>query len=164
MKYWPQSNEIYAPVLHCIYLKFWRSFLKKRYKISSLITCCFASAFISAYIIFTIFQNVIQHYLQKDFRHKFYILIDSPKLHHLLSVQNLLDMRKFFCRCSLKFAKSLHTIQIQNLLIIAGELLVYKIIFPKIWLLLCYLVCRITMWSFCFSAEILCNLCLAPFL
>ena len=51
----------------------------------------------------TTFQNLIQHFLKKDFHQGFPFLTDSPKHpHHPLNGQNPLSMTKVFCRCSLK--------------------------------------------------------------
>ena len=65
---------------------------------------CFTSVFISADIIFTTFQNFIQHYLKELFVPNFPFLMGSPpspQPHHL-NGQNLLNVTKVFCRFSLK--------------------------------------------------------------
>ena len=65
---------------------------------------CFTSVFISADIIFTTFQNFIQHYLKELFVPNFPFLMGSPpspQPHHL-NGQNLLNVTKVFCQFSLK--------------------------------------------------------------
>ena len=67
MEYQTKLNEKYTSVLHCI-----SNFEGTSYKnaqdtaTSSFVYCCFTSAD----IIFTTFQNFIQHY-EEDFCHKF---------------------------------------------------------------------------------------------
>ena len=75
VEYQVKLNEKYTPVLQCH-----SSFEATSYKklqditISSFISCCFTSGF--RYLhqqisFFTTFQDLIQNYLKKDFRHEF---------------------------------------------------------------------------------------------
>ena len=68
MEYQPKSNKKYMPVSH--FISSFESASHKKLQntaTSSLISCCFRSAFTSTDIIF---YNLLQ-YLKKDFRHKF---------------------------------------------------------------------------------------------
>ena len=62
----------------------------------------FISFYISAASFFTNFQNFNQHYLKKDFCHRFSFFkwIHSPSPPHPLNAQNPLSMTKVFCQCS----------------------------------------------------------------
>ena len=96
--------------------KFWEGISVKSYKIQLPVISSFISVLISADIIFTSFQN-FYNYLKKKFCPKFsflnrFTLFPQP---HPLNAQNLLNVRKDFCRFSLKcllkyfFSKNLLT-------------------------------------------------------
>ena len=66
---------------------------------SFFVSCCFTSTLISADIIFTTFYNFVQHYLKKEFRHKFPIFNGFTQIPPL-NGQNLLSVTKGFSRGS----------------------------------------------------------------
>ena len=62
---------------------------------------------------FTTFQNLIQHFLKKDFHREFSFFngFNSPSAHPLNS-QNPLSVKKVFCRCSLNLENFWFYIQV----------------------------------------------------
>ena len=64
----------------------------------------FLLAFTSAYIIFTSFQNLIQHYLKKRFSSQIFLQrTHSTPPSKLLYSQNQLRVPIFFCQCSITY-------------------------------------------------------------
>ena len=109
----PSKDKWKMQTLFALHFKFWKYFLWKFVRYIHQIFY-FLLFYISFYILryhqisfCTKFLTLIQYFLKKDFRHKFFFFngftnppITDP-LNPLINSQNPLNMTKVFCRCFL---------------------------------------------------------------